>query len=83
MSAKRVGLLCLGVQHTCTTGEKEMCSLFSVLWLGTYSKKKINIRKHTNLPMGVSCDTGYFRNKDPKRGKKYTDTSVPLPPTHT
>lgn len=34
--------------------------------------------------MGVSCDTGYFRNKDPKRGKKqYTDTAAPLPPTHT
>lgn len=84
MRAKRVGLLWRGVQHTCTTGEKEMCTLFSVLWLGTCSKKKINIRRHTNLSMRVLCDTGYLRNKDQKGGKDNMQTHpLPLPPTHT
>lgn len=38
-------------------------------WLGTYNHRQISKREQTNLSMGVSCDAGASRTKDPK-GKK-------------
>lgn len=38
-------------------------------WLGTYNRRQIHKREQTDLSMGVSCDTGASRTKDPK-GKK-------------